>query len=361
MKSIFGLITLILLVAPVRIFAQAATQPQTGHVQIHFTDRSPDSAPEKLARRAGWSLARLKKEGTETDYDLSGESFEAYIPAAYDGHTPFGLLVWISPSPSGKPMQQYLDLFDKHRLIYIAANNSGNQRLVLARLGLAIDAAFNMPKQYSIDPDRIYITGVSGGGRCSSMLGVIAPDLFRGGMYVIGSDFYRPLPAEEPNQFYPLTYMPPAPRLLNLAKHRSRHVLLTGDSDGNRAQTRANYDLGFLKDGFDYVTYLQVPKMGHQPPPPDWLEKGLEFLDERPIEKVEKVILGPVTQPTPRPAARLPDSDAPSDKLLRLAKLYLSNHRPDEGRTKLKQIIDDYPTTPAATEARKLLAETGSP
>ena len=256
-------------------------------------------------------------------------------------------------------MRQYIDLFDKHRLIYIGANNAGNQRLVLARLGLAIDAAWNMPKRYSIDPDRVYIAGVSGGGRCSSMLGVITPDIFRGGMYIIGSDFYRPLPAEEQNQFYPQTYMPPAARLLNLAKHHSRHVLLTADADGNRHQTKTNYDLGFVHDGFDYVTYLQVPKMGHQPPPPEWFEKGLEFLDERPVETVQKVILGPATQPAPSASAKAPDKDTPADKLLRLAKLYLSNHRPDDARKKLRQIISDYPATPAAAEARTLLAKIG--
>lgn len=360
MWTIHPFLALLLLAVTVS-HAAPTTRPQTGDFQIRFTERSPDSSPDKLARRAGWSLARLKKEGTDTNYDLPTESFEVHVPEDYDSAKSCGLLVWISPSPSGKPMQQYLELFDKHRLIYVGANNAGNQRLVLARLGLALDAAYNMPRQYAIDPDRIYVAGVSGGGRCSSMLGVIAPDIFRGGMYMIGSDFYRPLPAEEQNQFYPQTYMPPAPKVLNLAKHRSRHVLLTGDTDGNRHQTRANYDLGFVNDGFDFVTYLQVPKMGHQPPPPEWFEKGLAFLDERPVEKVEKVILGPVTEPAPRAAAQAPDKDSAPDKLLRLAKLYLSNHRPDDARRKLQQIISDYPTTPAAAEATQLLAQTGSP
>jgi hypothetical protein len=359
MKTIAPLLAA-LLMAVQTAAAAPATRPQTGHFQITFTDRSPESAPERLARRAGWSLARLKKEGAQIEYDLPAESFEAYVPDPYDGSTPYGLLIWISPSPSAKPMGQYLELLDKHRLIYVGANKSGNDRLVLNRLGLAIDAASNMQARYAIDPDRVYVTGVSGGGRCASILGVIAPDIFRGGMYMIGSDFYRQLPADEPNQFYPLTYTPPAPKLLNLAKHRSRHVLLTGDNDGNRGQTRANYDLGFLKDGFEYVTYFQVPRMGHQPPPADWFEKGLEYLDQRPTEKSEKIILGPVTQPATvaRAAPQDAPSDAPSDRLLRVAKLYLSNHRPEDARAKLSQIIKDYPQTPAAAEAGKLLRET---
>jgi len=361
MKALARLLVLLILSAS-GASAAPTTRPQTGEFQITFTDRSPDSVPERLARRAGWSLAKLKKEGAEIEYDLSKESFEVYIPDSYDGSTPYGLLVWISPSPSAKPMGQYLEVLNKHQLIYVGANRSGNQRLVLARLGLAIDAAFNATRRYAIDSDRIYVTGVSGGGRCASILGVIAPDIFRGGMYMIGSDFYRPLPADQPNMFYPITYQQPAPKLLNLAKHRSRHVLLTGDTDGNRNRTRANYDLGFLKEGFDFVTYLQVPKMGHQPPPPDWFEQGIDFLDQRPAERSEKVILGPVTQPSgaSRDSGKSAPADAPADKLLRIAKLYLSNHRPEDARAKLNQIIQDYPGTTAAAEATTLLKEMAS-
>ena len=88
----------------------------------HLCRAKPRKSPDKLARRAGWSLARLKKEGTETDYNLAAESFEVHVPQGYDGVKPYGLLVWISPSPSAKPMQQYLELLDKHHLIYIGAN-----------------------------------------------------------------------------------------------------------------------------------------------------------------------------------------------------------------------------------------------
>jgi TolA-binding protein len=69
------------------------------------------------------------------------------------------------------------------------------------------------------------------------------------------------------------------------------------------------------------------------------------------------VILGPATQPAVPRKSTTTAPDGPADRLLRLAKLYLSNHRPEDARGKLKQILRDYPGTPAAGEAGRLLGE----
>ena len=249
---------------------------------MRFSERSLESLPKTLPQRLGWKLDKLKAEGVEVEYEIEKESFEVYIPADYDGAKPFGLLVWVSASPSGTVYRPWMELLDKHHLIWIGANNAGNSRSAPIRLGLAIDAAHNMRLKYAIDDDRIYVAGGSGGGRCSSMLGVSCPDSFRGGFYMIGCDYFRNIPTGEPNRYWPRSYLRPSTRLMALAQRRSRHVLLTGETDPNRPQTKGNYDLGFRKDGFAHVLYLEVPAMGHELPPPDWFEKGLAFLDDVP-------------------------------------------------------------------------------
>ncbi|MDB5356477.1 MAG: hypothetical protein JWN24_2930 [Phycisphaerales bacterium] len=334
----------------------APNPPQTGQFQVKFTERSPSSALDKLAHRLGWTLDTLKKEGVELEYDLAKESFEVYIPADYDGSKKYGLFVWVSASPSGVVHQQWLEQLDKRHLIWVGANNAGNPRAVTARLGLAIDAVHNMKAKYAIDDDRIYVSGGSGGGRCSSILGVSHPDIFRGGFYMIGCDYFRIIPTGEPSKFWQRSYGPPEPKMMALAAHHSRHVLLTGENDMNRAQTKGNYERGFLKDGFEHVLYLEVPGMGHQPPPADWFEKGLAFLDERPAAVA-------ASQPAERAipvagAPNDPNADA-ADKLLRMAKLYARNNRADQARVQLQKLIDAYPNSPASAEAKKLLAELG--
>jgi hypothetical protein len=262
----------------------ATTQPasvaRTGAFETSFKDRSPLSDTALLATRHGWIVSKLKSQGAEVDYDLAKESFAVRVPKDYDPAKKYALLVWISASQSGRANTAWADVLDKHHLIWIGANGAGNSRSVMVRLGLALDAVTNMKALYSIDPDRIYVSGGSGGGRCASMLGVSCPDAFHGGIYMIGCDYFREIPTGEPNKFWPRSYVQPSDRLLAFTKQRSRHVLLTGDSDMNRPQTKANYELGFRADGFQHVAYLEVPAMGHHLPPAEWFEKAIQFLDD---------------------------------------------------------------------------------
>jgi hypothetical protein len=259
---------------------QPASVPSNGEFTVSFQDRSPLSDTALLATRHGWVVAKLKAEKVETDYDLSKESFAVRVPADYDASKKYGLLVWISAGQSGRANREWASVLDKRHLIWIGANRAGNSRSVMVRLGLALDAVPNMKTRYSLDPDRIYVSGGSGGGRCASMLGVSCPDAFHGGIYIIGCDYFREIPTGEPNKIWPRTYVQPSPRLFAFAKQRSRHVLLTGEKDMNRPQTKANYESGFRADGFQNVDYLEVPGMGHRVPPADWFEKAIAFLDD---------------------------------------------------------------------------------
>ena len=117
----------------------------------------------------------------KVDYTLAEESFEVYVPAAYTGDKPYGLLVFVNPHPSGRLPRQYQAAIDKHRLIFVSPNKVGNDRVFRNRMGLAIDAATNLKARYKVDPERVYVAGISGGGRISSMLGMCYPDVFRGG------------------------------------------------------------------------------------------------------------------------------------------------------------------------------------
>jgi hypothetical protein len=55
-------------------------------------------------------------------------------------------------------------------------------------------------------------------------------------------------------------------------------VVLTGQNDPNREQTKVNAE-AFRKDGFQHLCYIEVPAMGHQPPDGEWFDKGIEALE----------------------------------------------------------------------------------
>jgi hypothetical protein len=373
---------------------------RTGSFQIKIAERCKDSAIPLLVARFGFApIDPAKDPDVEKDYDLANESFEVYVPPDYTGKEPYGLIVWVNAGPTGNVHAPWVGVLNKHKLIWIGANNSGNNRNGRIRMALAVDAAHYMPTAYNIDKDRVYVSGGSGGGRCSSMLGIAYPEYFTGGSYpIIGCNFYRRITvaaatATKGTEFYEASFKRPPAKLWDLVTKERRHVYLTGDNDPNRLQTELNYKAA-KKDGFKHITYIQVPGMGHQSPDAEWFEKGIVALDEgrqaiagagganeekhaekaaakadaKPVAKAEaKSAAGPktpVAAPSvakvdpPAAAAIGPNEEA--EKLLKLSRLYMDNRLYNKAREKLKQLVKDHPNTPQAAEAQKLLSEIGS-
>jgi poly(3-hydroxybutyrate) depolymerase len=210
-------------------------------------------------------------------------TYQLYVPADYDGTKPFGLMVWISPSNSGKvPREDYLKVFDDRHLIYVAPDKAGNEVDAIWRHWMALEAVRNARERFpNIDSNRIYVGGVSGGGRIASHVAIVNPDTFTGGFYIVGCDFYRdtPVPSESQNagKYFRGFWRKSSPKLIAQAKN-SRFVLLTGETDGNNANTRSVYT-GYKQAGFKHVQFFDVPGMGHQAPDAEWFEKGIAFLD----------------------------------------------------------------------------------
>jgi hypothetical protein len=361
--------------------AEPEASKRTGTTTLTFTEGSPLSTNAEICNRMRWPLQ--EKSEAQVNYKVSEESFEVYVPAGYTGEKAYGLLVFVNPHPSGRPPGQYLEALDKHRLIYVGANRTGNDRFVRQRMALALDGAANMKRRYNIDPERVYVSGISGGGRIASMLGVGFPDVFKGGVYIIGCNFYKTLkstehkvPGTDKLGFYTRSYDPPPAEFFRAARERSGHVLITGDSDENREQTWLNYQ-GFVRDRFEHVTYYQVPGMGHQPPPADWFDEALAFLDRREEVAAPQVAAAAAPKAVVKPAAvaaggaagggaaaggaagasQGTDRAAVAAGLLTRAKLYVDNKVYEQARERLGWIVKNYPETPAAGEARRMLKE----
>lgn len=407
----------------------AAEEPKLGPYHTTFADRSPLSAMTEISRHMGFSLKALDATQFEKDYDISRESFEVYVPESYKPEEKWGLIVWINAGTSGRPPEVFIPLLTKHKLLWIGPNNVQNERAYWCRIGLAIDAAQNMKKQYAIDETRIYVSGGSGGGRTSSMAGVAFPDVFTGGLYIIGCNFYRDItvPAEHvkeleakgegPKEPGPViwrkSFSPPPAKLFALAKKNSRHAIITGETDMNRSQCKENF-AAYKKDGFEHVSYFEVPGMGHSMPPSDWLDRALDTLDNptsavaakdtpaqlRPTDndKIEKAkgalkaaqelaakdaVAGysalqevahkysdtPVAVDALKAADTLKTDSASkkkiedaeeADKFLRVAKIYIDNRMLGQARIRLEKILSDYASAPAAKEAKDLLKKIGT-
>jgi hypothetical protein len=275
----------IFMVAP----AEAVSKPQAkGSFTAVFDQYSPLSDTNSITDRMRVRL----KDGVDKKhhYDIAQESFEVYVPDSYDSSAPFGLIVWISPHSSGNiETYKIKQLMDKHKLAWVGANNAGNDTSTYSRrIPLALDAAYNMQKLYNIDPHRVYVAGLSGGGRVASITAIHHSDIYNGGIFIIGANFWERMPVPDQNNIWEAGSPRPQPENLLRAKISGRYVLLTGDTDTNRLQMHTYYENGFSKC-LNNVLYIQVPGMGHEMPPAEEFEKALEYVDKPFSQKAGQV------------------------------------------------------------------------
>jgi len=221
---------------------------------------------------------RMMAAETPPKYDVSKESYEILLPERWNSRDTYGLFIWISAGNSPGIPKEWEKVLAKHRLISIGAKNSGNRRNIFDRIRMAIDANHNVRKRYKIDGHRVYVSGFSGGSRVASMLGVAWGDMFSGTICCMGVNFYTDIKAPD-GKVYGLNFIPNE-QLLPIVKKACRFSLVTGDKDFNLANTKGVYENGFKKEGFQNVKIFQVPNHAHKPPPADWLEKAIEFVDE---------------------------------------------------------------------------------
>ena len=64
--------------------------------------------------------------------------------------------------------------------------------------------------------------------------------------------------------------------MLRKAREKNRYVLMTGEHDGNRHQTKTFFYRGYKRAGFRYAHYFEVPGKGHALPDAVWFEKAIE-------------------------------------------------------------------------------------
>lgn len=221
--------------------------------------------------------ARFRIKDDPPPYDVAKEKFRLIVPKSYAHSAKWGLLVYVNAGDDPGLPGEYEPVLEKHKLLAVAPYTSGNGRNPYDRFRMAIDANVNLQKRFNIDPKRVYVSGFSGGGRIASMLSLAYADIFSGGIPLCGTEFYLDIPSE-PGRLWQRTFIP-VNEAIKIAKTSGRFALMTGEKDMNLKNTRAVYEFGFKKEGYKHAQVFEVPGMGHSPPPAEWFDKGLNFLD----------------------------------------------------------------------------------
>ena len=130
------------------------------------------------------------------DVDLDTQTYDIRLPSNFNSNETYGLVTWINSGPSGVPLDVWTPVLDKYRLIWIGGDNIQNSAQEKRRRGVALMGAFRMTELYTIDTNRVYGAGRSGGGRSISSLAFMRDDFIKGVATVVGHGFPEDLPSD---------------------------------------------------------------------------------------------------------------------------------------------------------------------
>ncbi len=212
------------------VLAACATSYGHSESDVVFTRYSPLSRNAEIARRALPPLTYQRFQQTlaaqglrlsEQAIDLAKERFDLYVPPGPPPPRGYGVLVFISPGSQALHPRFWRAPLDRHGLIFVSAENSGNEANTIdRRVPLALLAYENVRARYPLDEQRVYVGGLSGGGRVAEIVALAYPDVFRGALLNAGAD---PIDGQEG------MYKPPA-ELFRQFQHM-RLVYITGEED----------------------------------------------------------------------------------------------------------------------------------
>ena len=219
---------------------------------------------------SGYTIKKLEltpKDGKVT-YKNDGKevSWRVHVPSSYNPSKPAGVLVYINSGNGGGLPGKWKDLMGKHNLIWIGADNAGNDYYTYWRMVMAREGLRRLKETYEINDERVYVSGMSGGGRVSSLIAMRDPEVFKGAIYLCGCN----TPKKDAKK-------------MKIAKD-NYYVLLTGSKDFNLPGTKSVYNY-YQSNKIKNSKLVVVEGLGHSTPEKKEMDEALEYLNTPIIEK----------------------------------------------------------------------------
>ena len=246
-----------------------------------FDRYSPLAAADEFSRRVFTPTThdRLQRfqqaigqHAVEQTVDLSEERFDIFLPS----HKPpggYGLIVFVSPIPRWPLTYDWKKVLDREGVIYVSARRSGNQQNVYERrIPLALHALENIRARYPIDPEKVVISGFSGGSRTAMRIAAAYADVFTGALLIGGAKVM----GEE-------DFAPPPLPIMQALQTRMRVVYSTGKLDMPNRRLDARSIAALKARCVAGVFKIDEPDIGHEVPDRRTLERALKRLDQ-PLE-----------------------------------------------------------------------------
>jgi predicted esterase len=211
-----------------------------------------------------------------TDRQLGDERMVVRPPRGWDGRSAVGVLVFVHAAPLGVIPEAIAPAADELGLVCVSAANAGNDRPAADRYQLTLDAIQTVRERYPVDDERVYVCGLSGGGKVSTHVWAGFPEIVRGAGPVVAVGSYEHLRRDD-GQYWRGDFPKPAPATMKVLKER-RLAAITGDRDGNQDYIRRALRV-MEGDGLD-VRLFDYAGMGHEMATPERFAEALRWVDE---------------------------------------------------------------------------------
>lgn len=211
----------------------------------------------KLLEAAGADFDPQLVEFFEQEENLA---YQVRKPALDKG--PPGLLIYISPKPGAQMPEAWGEVLDERNLVWVGAEESGNEVHVARRVGMALLApyALILAVEGDFNTENKILSGFSGGGRVASMMMPVYPDRYTGALFICGVNALYVASQEAINGLLQLPML-----------------FLTGTGDFNLDDTRMAI-MTYEQAGLQKVRLAVVDDLGHALPDPGDLASALDFL-----------------------------------------------------------------------------------
>lgn len=227
-----------------------------------------------------------EKRHPDIDYDwpVIVEEFVVAEPHKIDPNKKYGVLVYITPARAVAPPEDWLEAMNERDILYIAPKNVGNSVPNKRRMGMAVVAAGLMSKAYNVDPERVYVSGLSGGARVANATAYIHPEIFSGAILHCGACFIRDVPHKKEKagqgrqSGYDYTVILEESTLDEEAvKKKVKFALITGPKDFRYGNVLDIYEGGYRPAGYQ-ARLFDIPDQGHKNSSGEVLGQALDFL-----------------------------------------------------------------------------------
>jgi poly(3-hydroxybutyrate) depolymerase len=240
---------LLILLASSAFAAGDSAELRTGFFRVSMT-------PLELLGAGAEGVANILPSDEEVEWEI-------VVPNNYSASTPPGLVVYVSPRERGGPPRDWNDMLQEHNLIWIGANKSGNDWPVPQRMLKAMIAPMVLAKSYAINPDRVYVAGMSGGGKTATRVATARPEVFKGGVYMAGT----------------VSWADNVPPKIDLIRE-NYHVFLIGTNDPAILESRRTYK-DYKDAGAVNSKLITIYNFGHHMPSAEYFARAIDYLDSR--------------------------------------------------------------------------------